>query len=100
MGTAGRADAGTAAPVDQAVGLELFDREPSAGTAPFGAVSPDQRIGRTVRLWRGRGVAGDHRKQRLGLCLAQLHTPLVERVDSPDRALGEHLMLVEGDQLA
>ena len=32
--------------------------------------------------------------------LAKLDPPLVERVDIPDRALGEDRVLVEGDQLA
>ena len=32
--------------------------------------------------------------------LAQLDAPLVERVDAPDRALGEHLVLVQGDERA
>src|SRR4051812_309382 len=32
--------------------------------------------------------------------LAELDAPLVEGVDVPDRALDEHLVLVEGDQLA
>src|ERR1700733_2981779 len=38
--------------------------------------------------------------QGLGQLLAQLHAPLIETVDAPDHALGEHLMLVERDQLA
>ena len=32
--------------------------------------------------------------------LAELDAPLVERVDVPDRTLGEHLVLVERDELA
>ena len=36
----------------------------------------------------------------LGQHLAQLHAPLVERIDVPDRALGEDAVLVERDQLA
>ena len=32
--------------------------------------------------------------------LAQLHAPLIERIDLPDGALGENAMLVKGDQLA
>ena len=33
-----------------------------------------------------------------GKRLAQLDAPLVERVDAPDRPLGEDLVLVERDQ--
>ena len=36
----------------------------------------------------------------LGERLAQLHAPLVELIDLPDRALGEDAVLVERDQLA
>ena len=36
----------------------------------------------------------------LGQRLAQFDAPLVEGVDLPDRALGEHAVLVERDQLA
>ena len=32
--------------------------------------------------------------------LAQLHAPLVEGIDLPDRALGEDAVLVERDELA
>lgn len=39
-------------------------------------------------------------KDRLGELLAEFHTPLIKRVDVPDDALGENLVLVEGDQSA
>src|SRR5690606_32527723 len=32
--------------------------------------------------------------------LAELDAPLIERIDVPDDALGEHLVLVEGEELA
>ena len=34
----------------------------------------------------------------LGQYLAQFHTPLIEGVDIPDRALRENMVLVEGYQ--
>ena len=35
-----------------------------------------------------------------GQYVAKLDAPLIERVDVPDSALGEHRMLVTGDELA
>ena len=46
------------------------------------------------------GPALELRDDSLGQHLAELDAPLVERVDVPDRALGEHAVLVERDQLA
>ena len=40
------------------------------------------------------------RDNALGQGLAQLDTPLVERVDAPDGPLGEDAVLVEGDEFA
>src|SRR5436309_1591256 len=40
------------------------------------------------------------RKNLFGELLAELDAPLVEAVDVPDHALGEHLVLVERDQPA
>ena len=37
---------------------------------------------------------------RAGQLLAELHAPLVKRVDAPDDALDEYLVLVQRDQLA
>ena len=45
-------------------------------------------------------LALEFRDDALGQHLAQLDTPLIERVDVPDGALGEDTLLVEGDQLA
>ena len=45
-------------------------------------------------LGRARQLAGDPRREDL----AQLHAPLVERVDAPDHALDEHLVLVQRDR--
>src|SRR5215212_1312257 len=59
------------------------------------AVAPDQRVGGAVvaqlRLG-GRLQLGD---DRLRQNLAQLHSPLVEGIDPPDRPLGEDAVLVE-----
>ena len=49
---------------------------------------------------RGLCLALEFRDNALGQHLAQFHAPLVERVDVPDGALGEHAVLVKGDQLA
>src|SRR5580698_9413352 len=35
------------------------------------------------------------RDEALGQCLAEFHTPLIERVVAPDHALHEHLVLVQ-----
>src|SRR6185312_11755610 len=47
-----------------------------------------------VRISGRRQLVGD----LLGEYLAQLDAPLIEGVDRPDRALGEHAVLVQGDQ--
>jgi MFS transporter, PAT family, beta-lactamase induction signal transducer AmpG len=54
---------------------------------------------------RPRGFHGGHQLAQGssagdGQHLAELDAPLVEAVDAPDHALHEHLVLVEGDQLA
>ena len=38
------------------------------------------------------------RDDPLGQHLAQFHAPLVERIDPPDAALGEHLMFIQRNQ--
>src|SRR5262245_29449277 len=47
-------------------------------------------------LW----LALEFRDDALSQHFTQLHTPLVERVDVPDNALGEDCMLIQGDELA
>src|SRR5437773_11359357 len=49
---------------------------------------------------RGICLALEFRDNALGQYLAKFHAPLVERVNLPDGALGEHAVLVKGDQLA
>src|SRR5947209_15772704 len=64
------------------------------------AGSTDQRIGGRVvlQLWLGSRLelgndpGGEH--------LSQLDAPLIEGIDVPDRALGEHLVLVHPHHLA
>ena len=64
------------------------------------AIAADQRVGRAVvlELWLRR--AFELGNDALGERLAQLHAPLVEGIDLPDRALREDAVLVERDQLA
>src|SRR5918999_142448 len=72
----------------------------SGGAPPHLPVAAHQRRGGGVET-RGVGLVRDqHRAELLGKDLAQLHAPLVERVDAPDRALDECDVLVEGDDLA
>src|SRR5918995_5269133 len=67
---------------------------------PEVAVAPDERVRRRVvselRLGLGGELGDDARREHL----AELDTPLVERVDVPDRALRKDRMLVESDELA
>src|SRR6266849_2466280 len=49
---------------------------------------------------RGLWLALEFRDDALSQYFAQLNTPLVERVDVPDDALGEDVVLVESDELA
>src|SRR5690242_19472051 len=63
-------------------------------------IAPDQRVGRTIMIERGFRRTLELRNDLLGESLAQLHTPLIEGIDLPDRSLGEDAMLVERDELA
>ncbi len=45
----------------------------------------------------GLGPALQFRQNALSQHFAQFHTPLIERVDAPDRALDEDFVLVERD---
>ena len=48
----------------------------------------------------GLGLALEFRDDALGQNLAEFDAPLIEGVDVPDGALGEHAVLVERDQLS
>src|SRR5512143_2025012 len=62
-----------------------------------GGAQPRQQAG--GRRVEPTGVAaGQARQQVVGHRLAELDTPLVERVDPPQRAGDEHAVLVERDQ--
>src|SRR6267143_5064493 len=63
-------------------------------------VATDHVVCRTVMAERGLHLALELRDDALGQHLAQLDSPLIERVDVPDDALGEHAVLVERDQLS
>src|SRR5262249_39604327 len=64
------------------------------------AVPADQRIRRAVmlKLWLGCGF--QFRNNPLSKSFAEPHAPLMEGIDLPDRALGEHNVLIKRDQLA
>src|SRR5262245_36342541 len=63
-------------------------------------VPPDQGVRRAVVAEPGLRLALELRDDALRQGLAELHAPLVERVDAPDGALREDRVLVEGDELA
>ena len=50
---------------------------------------------RHLRLTRTLQLTDDLLRQNL----PQLHAPLIERVDTPDRSLREHSVLIQRDQL-
>src|SRR5437588_12098072 len=64
------------------------------------AVTPDQRVRGAVvselRLGRVLQFGNDPLREHL----AELDTPLVERIDLPDRTLGEHVVFIECNKLA
>src|SRR6218665_1980054 len=58
-----------------------------------------QSLGRRILRVDGIRIALDRRGDLHRELLAELHAPLVEGVDAPDRALRERDVLVERDQL-
>src|SRR2546421_9475607 len=72
----------------------------SSSRVPQLSVAANQVVGRAVMAERGLRLALELRDDALGQHLAQLDPPLIERVDVPDDALGEHAMLVECDELS
>src|ERR1700758_1323500 len=61
-------------------------------------VTLDKGIGRAVVLAAG-VLAFEFADNLLGQNLAEFHAPLIERIDLPDRSLGEDAVLVQGNQL-
>src|ERR1035438_8544301 len=79
---------------------QIFERSEDAGFPPRGGAGGggpsfpaggDQPGGRAVESF-GSGVA-DHGQQSVGKLLAVFHAPLVEGIDMPEDAEGEHLVL-------
>src|SRR5262245_52549439 len=63
-------------------------------------IAADQGVRGTIVLELGLRLAFQLRDDTLGQGLAKLDAPLVEGVDAPDGALGEHAVFVECDQRA
>src|SRR6266496_6599164 len=59
------------------------------------SVATDHVVRRAVVAERRLGLALEFRDDALGQYLAQFDSPLIERVDVPDDALGEDAVLVE-----
>src|SRR5579862_401429 len=64
------------------------------------AIAPDQIVGRAVVIQLRLFLALEFRNDPFRQHLAELHSPLVERIDPPDCSLGEHRMLIKRHQLA
>src|SRR6516162_10209788 len=64
------------------------------------AAPADEIVRRAVVPEPGLGLALKLGDDPLRQDLAELDAPLIERIDVPDRALGEHAVLIERDQLA
>src|ERR1700731_1601686 len=63
-------------------------------------VTADQVVGRTVMAELGLGLALELGDDALSQNLAEFDAPLIERIDVPNGALGEHAVLVERNQLS
>src|SRR5579875_1755631 len=61
-------------------------------------VMTDERVGGRVVVQAGLLLALQLRDDGHGKLLTELDAPLVERVDAPDRPLGEHAVLVQRHQ--
>src|SRR4029077_11616130 len=71
----------------------------SAGSLQL-AIPADQRVRGAVMLMFWLGGAFQFPNDPLSKCFAEFHTPLIKRIDLPDRALREHDVFVERDQFA
>src|SRR6516165_2074766 len=72
----------------------------SAQRIPSHPIAPNQSVRRAVMVERWLGLTLELGDDPLRQHLAQLDAPLVERVDVPDDALGEHAVLVEGHEFS
>src|SRR5215469_16141118 len=86
------------------VGMASLSKVP-LGTWSLGlglelAVPPYQGVGRGVVIQRRLLCGLEFRRYLAGQRLSELDAPLVKRIDLPDRALGEHAVLVQRDQRA
>src|SRR5262245_34633062 len=68
--------------------------------SPELAVAGDQTVGRAVVLESRLGDALELWDDTLCQNLAEFHSPLIERVDVPDCALGKYAVLVKGNQVS
>lgn len=64
------------------------------------AVAADQIISRAVMLQLRLGPPLNFGDNALGEDFAQLHAPLIERINVPYRPLSEDIVLVESDQFS
>src|ERR1700745_3710324 len=64
------------------------------------AIPADRVVRRAIMAERRLCAALNFRNNALSQELAELHAPLVKRIDLPDRALGENGMFIESDELA
>src|SRR3990167_6648235 len=79
--------------------LRIAEGTAARSAAMTAAEEVDQAVGRAV--FGSVLLAADQaRIHALAQLLAQFHAPLIEGVGAPDHALGEHLVLVQGDQSA
>src|SRR6266850_4271590 len=72
--------------------------ETECGLLLFPPITTDQGVGRTVVRKHRFGCALEFRNDALGQRLAQLDTPLIEGVDTPNCTLSENAVLVQCDK--
>src|SRR5256885_577471 len=72
----------------------------SSRYALAGPIALDEVVGGAVVAELGLRLALQLRDDVLGQHLAELNAPLIERIDDPDGALGEHAVLVQRDELS
>src|SRR4029434_498651 len=72
----------------------------SAPRVPALSIAADEVVRRAIMAELGFRRALELGDDVLGQHLAELDSPLIERVDVPDAPLGEHAVLVQRDELA